>query len=360
LLEWIKKDNIEIAKVIKPEEMPKSGGGQAKEVILAFQTLYPLYLFATTDEPREKVEDYLEGVKEEFSEKVTDNFVQFVTFHQSYSYEEFVEGIRPDLSGIDEGEPRYRIYPGIFKNICNKALANEENMYFLIIDEINRGNISKIFGELITLIEKDKRLGPGNIPQENTIEVQLPYSKELFAVPWNLYIIGTMNTADKSIALIDVALRRRFGFLEVTPDTSKVKPIEIEGINVRLPEILKSLNEKITILIDRDHQIGHSYLMNIHKDAQGYPTKDSKIILNNLKFAFYNEIFPLIQEYFYNDWEKIRLLIGEKFVREIKSLDEAQNIVEDSVQGIYEIREMDGTEFLNALNGLIEVGKSSE
>jgi 5-methylcytosine-specific restriction endonuclease McrBC GTP-binding regulatory subunit McrB len=285
--------------------------------------------------------------------------VQYVTFHQSYSYEEFVEGIRPELK--PEGEPKYCLYPGIFKNICDAALKDKENTYFLVIDEINRGNISKIFGELITLLEKDKRLGPGNMEQENTMRAQLPYLKErpAFVVPWNLYVIGTMNTADKSIALVDVALRRRFGFFEVIPDPSKVKLIEVYGITVRLPEILRFLNMKISILIDKDHQIGHSYLMNIDKDASGNTTNNPETLVENLKFAFYNEIFPLIQEYFYNDWEKIQRFLGPNFIEVTKNMDQAQEIIEDANQGIYEIKHLNGKEFVVALNGLTEVPKSS-
>lgn len=359
LQEWLGKDNIDIIRVFNRDSLPPQGNAQATEIVRALQTLYPIYLFATDENPREKVEDYLEGVDEEDPAALVKQLVKFVSFHQSYSYEEFIEGIRPDLGGKEEGEPRYKLVEGVFKKICSKARENEENAYFLIIDEINRGNISKIFGELITCLEKDKRLGPGNIEQENTFPVDLPYSKESLFVPWNLYVIGTMNTADKSIALVDVALRRRFGFLEVPPDVSLVKPITVSGIEIKLPEILDSLNEKISILIDQDHRIGHSYLMNIERSPEGQNITDSSMIIENLKLSFYNEIFPLILEYFYNDWEKIQFLLGD-FVEVEKTLEDAQEMVDDANQGIYSIKRLDGEDFLQALNSLTESGKLAE
>ena len=132
-----------------------------------------------------------------------------MTFHQSYGYEDFIEGLRPELK---DGQVNYSVRPGIFRKACEKAASSTEN-YVLIIDEINRANISKVFGELITLLEPDKREG-----KTNAITVKLPYSHKLFSVPANLYLIGTMNTADRSIALLDTALRRRFEFEELQPD----------------------------------------------------------------------------------------------------------------------------------------------
>ena len=213
---------------------------------------------------------------------------EMITFHQSYSYEEFIEGIRP---GFDEEEElRYKIEPGIFLRIAEKARKDSENNYAIFIDEINRGNISKIFGELITLIESDKRQGG-----ENELEVILPYSKSKFSVPSNLYIIGTMNTADRSIALIDTALRRRFCFKEMMPDSSLLND-DVEEINLQL--LLSKINERIEFLLDRDHTIGHSFFMKTHSK-------------NEICAVFKNKIIPLLQEYFYNDWEKVQLILGD-------------------------------------------------
>lgn len=355
----------------------------------------------------EETEDRI-ALKEKFEAYKQAGQIEFVTFHQSYGYEEFVEGIKAKTTdnGIE-----YKIEAGIFKKLSKKATVNfeqaQENIiakkdfdvifkervldklfedtrleikmkkssffikeidethiyfdksggdsqhvlliknlramyevgenklimgglsqyynplleyllkdneikeeekeplknYILIIDEINRGNISKIFGELITLIEPSKRIGA-----EESLHVRLPYSNDLFGVPSNLYIIGTMNTADRSIALMDTALRRRFDFEEMMPRT-EVLDFEIEGLHVK--SMLETINKRIEYLYDRDHTIGHAYFMSL-KDTATFEELDT---------IFRNKIIPLLQEYFYDDWEKIVMVLGNGFIEksEIKS-----------------------------------------
>jgi hypothetical protein len=327
-------------------------------------------------------------IKNAFDEYAKKGQIIFTTFHQSMSYEDFIEGIKPET--IDN-QIVYSIRSGIFKNICQAArtpnsitfskvydnlrreltetdmiamktpkgsefsvslnsngnlnlhtgihrtkqgVLTKENIqkqingeekfvgwegyfhgvidylkskynysntvadkqfpnYVLIIDEINRGNVSQIFGELITLIEESKRLG-----KEEALEIMLPYSKQMFGVPSNLYIIGTMNTADRSIEALDTALRRRFVFQEMMPNPKLLGKIE----DFELSNLLTIINERIEVLLNRDNLIGHSYFLNVAS-------------LDDLKNVFFNNIIPLLQEYFYGDYGKIGLVLGEGFVK---------------------------------------------
>lgn len=208
--------------------------------------------------------------------------IVFTTFHQSYSYEDFIQGLRP-VTGSD-GSVSFKEIDGVFKKIADRALNDGKNNYVIVIDEINRANISKVFGELITLIEEDKRWG-----EANGMSVTLP-SGDIFAVPNNLYIIGTMNSSDKSIALIDAALRRRFSFEEKVPDYSllsgKSKEI-LQRLNARLREELKS----------SDLLIGHAYFIN--KGTEG----EIVHVLNE-------SVIPLLYEYFYDDEEKVKSVLA--------------------------------------------------
>jgi len=332
--------------------------------------------------------------KEEFDELMKVGQIQFVTFHQSYSYEEFIEGIRPS---VKDKEVEYNIEPGIFKKLCEIAtkklsfdfeeiyeqfmddlkvtgviqlkttkrprpfavsilddtliatntrgttielskeaikdffekgilgawhdksyirglvgylkeeyaakitpIDNTQENFVLIIDEINRGNVSRIFGELITLIEESKRIG-----NEEELRIKLTYSgatredveevNEMFGVPKNIYIIGTMNTADKSIALVDLALRRRFTFIEYSANPDLLNTTS-DGIDLK--KMLQTINDRIEFLLDKDHFIGHAYFMG----------KNNK---EEVLEVFKNKIIPLLQEYFYNDFKKITWILGD-------------------------------------------------
>lgn len=240
--------------------------------------------------------------------ELSNETADFVTFHPAFSYEEFVEGIRPETMG---NQVLYRVRKGLFYRACQNALqkagyptmadclndsaGNRQRKlaqappHFLIIDEINRANIASVLGELITLLETTKRLG-----QPDEVWLTLPYSQERFGIPGNLYVVGTMNTADRSIALLDLALRRRFSFREVLPNPALLAPID--GID--MTALLRVINERIEYLYDRDHQIGHAYLMGIET-------------VTELCAVFRDSIIPLLQEYFYGDWRKIQWVLGD-------------------------------------------------
>jgi hypothetical protein len=230
-----------------------------------------------------------EELKARYEELRKDGRISFVTFHQSYGYEDFIEGLRPELK---DGQVSYRVRPGIFREACAAAAKSPSQNHVLIIDEINRANISKVFGELITLLEPDKRDG-----KPNAITVKLPYSQESFSVPSNLYVIGTMNTADRSIALLDTALRRRFEFEEMQPDYTTLPEGLVGGVDLR--EMLKAMNDRIEYLYDRDHTIGHAYFMNVKT-------------LVDLDVVFRRKVIPLLQEYFYENWSKVLLVLNAK------------------------------------------------
>lgn len=363
--------------------------------------------------------------KAKFDEYVKNGQIVFTTFHQSYGYEEFVEGIKPRIDSKENyKEIEYEIKDGIFKEFCERALDTKQKFNFVqikdnflnhcrekksiiyknkeykfeepnnlitgnlkihinyirdmieqiglsygnlsdteiegyirskidsgdniiknykiildyfyykyinfsfvfVIDEINRGNVSKIFGELITLIEPSKRIG-----EKEELKVTLPYSGEKFGVPKNVYIIGTMNTADRSITSLDTALRRRFEFVEMMPDVSKLS-MDCEGIN--LQELLKAINTRIEYLLDREKIIGHAFFIGVEN-------------LNDLKSIFQNKIIPLLQEYFYNDYALINAVLNDngmifedkkddKYLQKIKNLDSI-----NSERSIYNIASFD-------------------
>lgn len=245
----------------------------------------------------------------------------------SYNRAKRLQEVYPDLSLIKNMDKEFRnvvgtmnstAYWSVLNFINNKIASNgskfksatkeEAQPHVLIIDEINRGNVSAIFGELITLIEESKRAG-----KDEALEVTLPYSKENFSVPSNLYIIGTMNTADRSVEALDIALRRRFAFTELMPDPTLIRTdgvlkntdgclcIDEIKLVIDLASILELMNKRIVALLDANHQIGHSYFINVKT-------------LKGLADAFKNCVIPLLQEYFYHDEEKIALVLGEGFV----------------------------------------------
>lgn len=246
---------------------------------------YVLSLLAERDP---KIEDYID---QSDTQADTQNQLTLVTFHPSYSYEDFIEGFRPQDTG--EGL-RLRLADGLFKIVCNAAHANPERKYLILIDEINRANLAKVFGEIITLLERDKRGVP----------VVLPQSKEPFNVPSNVYMLGTMNTSDRSIRLMDAALRRRFSFIEVMPELSLLQGAQIDGV-LDLYEFLTILNTRISRTQGREKQIGHSFFL-----EDGQPISDGS------EFArrFRQEVLPLLQEYFYDDYSELVDYIGSRLI----------------------------------------------
>ncbi|MBP8002394.1 MAG: EVE domain-containing protein [Chloroflexi bacterium] len=217
----------------------------------------------------------------------------WTTFHPSYSYEDFIEGFRPVDTG--NGSLVLKLEDGLFKQICRAAQAHPRKHYLLIIDEINRANLAKVFGEIITLLEKDKR----------GLVVTLPQSKESFTIPPNVFVLGTMNTADRSIKLMDAALRRRFAFMEIMPDVSPLQGATIN--NLPLDDFLEALNKRIAAREGREKQIGHAYFLDGEQ-----PISEPE------EFArrFRQEILPLLQEYCYDDYAELAYYLGAQLINE--------------------------------------------
>ena len=219
------------------------------------------------------------------------------TFHPAYGYEDFIEGYRPSTN--EAGQLSFDLREGIFKRLCKDARKQPDRRFFLVIDEINRGDIPRIFGELITLLELDKR----------GTKAHLPVSGEPFSVPTNIYVIGTMNTADRSIALLDTALRRRFGFIELMPDPVALGTAQVAN-SIPLGPWLSALNERIRNNVIRDArnlQIGHAYLMESGKPVTDF-ARFSRILAE--------DIFPLLEEYCYENYTMLCQLLGQAVVDE--------------------------------------------
>jgi Cdc6-like AAA superfamily ATPase len=201
----------------------------------------------------------------------------------------------PENEEMNETKYSYEDKKQFIETLVNQDyMAENPKQFVLIIDEINRGNVSQVFGELITLIEDDKRMG-----KNEALKITLPYSKEEFGVPCNLHIIGTMNTADRSVEALDSALRRRFSFIEINPKPEELN-VTMDGIN--LTKMLEVLNRRLAVLKDNDHTIGHAWLWNVTNFME-------------LKEVFGNKILPLLKEYFYNDYEKLGLVLGDAFFK---------------------------------------------
>lgn len=364
-----------------------------------YTMIYAVAIIENEDisEIKKEAQDDYDAVKSRYDEYYENGRIAFTTFHQSYGYEEFIEGIRPTA---EDGFVSYSVKSGVFKEFCERnkgrdsfddawafiveqakrngnkytftrnsgnqfeAIYNEEKDKFVllfsggsshditkkavqemievgevwrenpadypegnkalyenrwavaleikkllkagtpavfIIDEINRGNISKVFGELITLIEDTKRLG-----EKEAAKIILPYSKTEFSVPSNVYLLGTMNTADRSIAMMDTALRRRFHFIEMLPDEEVLKAAGVGYIQdgdqtLNVAEMLRIINKRIAYLYDREHTIGHAFFLKLVKNPS----------LKTLSVIFKENVIPLLQEYFYEDYGKIQLVLGD-------------------------------------------------
>ena len=295
--EWVKK---EFPGYDPFSEIPEEGSeltGTLKDIDDILQYKKQIILYG----PPGTGKTYLANQYVQFMAQSSGNaFVHRCTFHPEYGYEHFIEGFKPEVS--NDGTMFFRIKDGIFKSLCREAEKeeNREKKFFLVIDEINRGDIPRIFGELITLIEYDKR---------GVTAALLPHSGKEFTVPPNVYIIGTMNTADRSIALLDTALRRRFGFIEMKPEYHHFKDIfpgkltDEKGESCDLATWFKQLNDKLQEVLKSRHDtedtlIGHSYFM-----QKNPKTENVELTQENFEQIIRYEILPLIQEYCYEDKE---------------------------------------------------------
>lgn len=260
---------------------------------------------------------FIEWQQSQLTEEQADLSYSMCTFHPSYTYEDFIEGYKP-YSKNDQVS--FKLESGVFKQFCENARGKETPHYF-IIDELNRGNIPKIFGELITMIEKDKR----------EMDIILPQSKVPFSIPENVYIIGTMNTSDQSIKIMDSALKRRFAFIECLPNYEIIDQV-IDPLSESPAKLLKALNEKLIEKVGRDKQIGHSYFMNEGEQV---------LTIDELKEVFEFEIIPLLQEYCFDNYEDLAYFLGEELI----NIDEMM-IDEEIFTGPEDV-------FINAMNTII-------
>ena len=235
--------------------------------------------------------DNRKTIKSRFDALRQNKQIEFVTFHPGFAYEEFIEGI---TATTVNGQIAYNVKNGVFKRFCLNAASRPDERFVFIIDEINRGNVARIFGELITLIEENKRSSA-----LDALSTQLPYSKQRFAVPSNVWLFGTMNTADRSLTQLDTALRRRFAFMAINPDTTLLDDVEVAGIPIK--PLVDVINARLSALLDEDHQLGVSYFLPLINE----PT------FNRLRSIFIENILPQLSEYFYNDLEQVGLVLND-------------------------------------------------
>ena len=245
-----------------------------------------------------KLDDYQAAIHSQFQP----NYLQpklerfsFVSFHQAYGYEEFVEGIRPHIA--DNGQMSYRIESGAFLRLCQQAKHDPSHRYAMLIDEINRANVARVFGELMSLIEPTKRAG-----QTDRLSVNLAYSRQPFSVPSNVDIYATMNSQDHSLAPLDMAFRRRFEFIECQPQPQLLGKVMANGIEIDLAKLLTALNERISHNLAKDSQLGHSFLWGI----------DS---LQALSAAFSHSIIPQVAQACQHHGQILQAIFGQRFIR---------------------------------------------